>query len=78
VNVPRNGTGVIEIELLNITTDTEVRVIVPDGQVTVSPTSWSANPNDRKKQFNVRVKKQSREIKFSSGCGVAVVRVNVA
>ena len=77
VSILRNGTGMVDIELLNLTAATEVRVIVPDGQVTVSPTSWSANPNDRKKQFNVRVKKQSREIKFSSGCGVAVVRVNV-
>jgi hypothetical protein len=77
VNILRNSTGVIGIELLNLTAATEVRVIVPDGQVTVSPTSWNANPNDRKKQFNVRVKKQSREIKFQSGCGVAVVKVNV-
>ncbi len=77
ISIPRNGTGVISVTLQNLGGPTEVRAIVPDGQVTVSPLSWNAGPTSTVKQFQVRVKKQSRTITFSSGCGVAVVKVNV-
>lgn len=77
VNVPRNGSGVIAVTLQNVSGPTEVKVIGSDGQVTVSPLTWNAGPTSTVKQFQVKVKKQSRTITFSSGCGVAVVKVNV-
>ena len=77
VNIPRNGTGVISVTLQNVSGPTEVKVIGSDGQVTVSPLSWNIGPTSTVKQFQVRVKKQSRTITFSSGCGVAIVKVNV-
>jgi len=77
VSVPRNGTGVISVTLQNLNSPTVVNVLGSDGQVTVSPLSWNAGPTSTVKQFSVRAKKQSRTITFSSGCGVAVVKVNV-
>jgi hypothetical protein len=77
VNVPRNGSGVIAVTLQNVSGPTEVKVIGSDGQVTVLPLTWNAGPTSTVKQFQVRVKKQSRTITFQSGCGVAVVKVNV-
>ncbi len=77
VTIQRNGTGAIPVTLQNVSQPTEVKVLGSDGQVTVSPLGWSAGPTSTVKQFQVRVKKQSRTITFSSGCGVAVVRVNV-
>jgi hypothetical protein len=77
VTIPRNGSGVIAVTLQNVTSLTDVKVIGSDGQVTVSPLTWNAGPTSTVKQFQVRVKKQSRTITFQSGCGVAVVKVNV-
>jgi hypothetical protein len=77
VSIPRNGTGVIPVTLHDLTGPTEVRVIVPDGQVTLLELSWMASATSSTKQFQVRVKKQSRTITFQSGCGSVQVRVNV-
>lgn len=77
VAIPRNGSGVISVTLQNLNSPTVVNVLGSDGQVAVSPLSWNAGPTSTVKQFQVRVKKQSRTITFSSGCGVTVVKVNV-
>lgn len=77
VTIPRNSSGVVSVTLQNLSGPTVVNVLGSDGQVTVSPLSWNAGPTSTVKQFQVRVKKQSRTITFSSGCGVAVVKVNV-
>jgi capsular polysaccharide biosynthesis protein len=77
VTIPRNGSGVIAVTLQNVSSPVEVKVIGSDGQVTVSPLTWNAGPTSTVKQFQVRVKKQSRTITFQSGCGVVVVKVNV-
>lgn len=77
VSIPRNSTGSIGVILQDLTGPVEVKVIGSDGQVTVSPLSWTATATSSSKQFQVRVKKQSRTIRFESPCGVAVVRVNV-
>jgi len=77
VSIPRNGTGVISVTLQNVSGPTEVRAIVPDGQITVSPLSWNAGPTSTMKQFQVRTKKQSRTITFQSSCGSVSVKVNV-
>jgi len=78
VSIPRNGTGVISVTLQNLSGPTVVNVLGSDGQVTVSPLSWNAGPTSTVKQFQIKVKKQSRTITFSSGCGIAVVKVNVS
>lgn len=49
-----------------------------DGQVTVTPLTWTTGPTATIKQFQVKVKRQGRTITFRSPCGVAVVRVNVS
>lgn len=77
VSVPRNSSSTIAVTLQNVSKPTEVKVIGSDGQVTVSPLSWNAGPTSTVKQFSVRVKKQSRVISFQSGCGTAIVKVNV-
>lgn len=77
ISVPRNSTGSIPVTLQNVSGATEVRVSGSDGQVTVSPLVWQAGPSSTVKQFQVRVKKQSRTITFQSPCGKVDVRVNV-
>lgn len=79
VTIPRNSSGVIAVQLNDLTGAVTVNVVGSDGQVTVTPLSWNAGPTSTVKQFQVRVKnkKQVRELKFQSGCGTATVRVNV-
>lgn len=79
ITIPRNSSGVIAVQLNDLTGPVTVSVTGSDGQVTVTPLSWNAGPISTVKQFQVKVKnkKQVREIKFQSGCGNASVKVNV-
>lgn len=77
VTIRKNSTGTIAVTLNDLSGPTEVKVVGSDGQVTVSPLTWTADATSSVKQFSIRVKKQSRTIRFESPCGVAVVRVNV-
>lgn len=79
LDIPRNGTGEINVTLENLTEPTTVTVSGWDGQVSVSPTSKIASPTSAILSFRIKVKnkKMSREIKFQCGCGVAAVSVNV-
>lgn len=77
VNIVRNSSGLIVVTLSNVSSTVNVQVIGSDGQVTVSPLSWSAGPTSMTKRFSVRVKRQSRTITFQGPCGSVVVKVNV-
>lgn len=79
VAVPRNGAGVITVTLQNLSGPTEVKVLGSDGQVSITPLAWTANATSSQKQFQVKVKnkRQVRVVTFQSGCGQAVVKVNV-
>lgn len=77
ISVRRNTTAVIAVTLKDMTGPTTVTVTGSDGQVTVSPLSRTVSGTSASLQFNVKVKKQSRTIRFESPCGVAVVKVNV-
>lgn len=79
LSIRRNSGGTITVTLRDLSEPTVVEVDGSDGQVTVSPTTWSANSTSSQKQFSVRAKnkRQMREIVFRSGCGQAVVKVNV-
>jgi hypothetical protein len=77
VSIRRNSSGTIAVTLTGLTGPVEVKVIGSDGQVTVSPLTWTASATSSVKQFQLKVKKQSRTISFVSSCGSAVVRVNV-
>lgn len=77
ISIRRNSTGSIAVTLQDLSSPVEVKVIGSDGQVTVSPLSWQAGPTSTVKQFQVKVKRQSRTITFQSPCGTVEVRINV-
>lgn len=78
-SIPRNGTGVINVTMNNLTQPVTVNVLGSDGQVTVSPLSKTAAPTSSVLAFQVRAKnkKQTRLITFQSSCGSVNVNVNV-
>lgn len=77
VSIRRNSTGSIAVTLQDLSGPVQVRVIGSDGQVTVTELLWTASATSSTKQFQVRVKRQSRTITFQSPCGEVKVRVNV-
>lgn len=79
INIARNKSGIITVQLNDLSVPTDVKVIGSDGQVTVSPLTWSAGPTSTNKQFSIKVKnkKQTRKITFQSSCGSVDVMVNV-
>ena len=78
VTIPRNSSGVIAVQLNDLSGPVTVNVVGSDGQVTVTPLVWNVGPTSTVKQFQVKVKKQGRTITFTSPCGAAVVKVNVS
>lgn len=77
ITIRQNGSGTIPVTLTNLSGPTQVDVIGSSGQVTIFPLIWQAGPTSTNKQFQVKVKRQSRTITFQSPCGVVDVRVNV-
>lgn len=77
ITVPRNGTGTIAVTLQNLSGPVDVKMIAPDGQVTVSPMLWHAGPTSTVKQFRVRVRKRTRKIQIQSPCGTREVLIIV-
>lgn len=77
ITIRRNSFGTIPVTLTNLSASVLVTVIGSDGQVWVTPNSWTASPASSTKQFSVQVKKQGRTITFQSSCGSALTKVNV-
>lgn len=79
INVPRYGSGQINVTLSNLTGPTTVTVVGSSGQVQVFPLSATTKKTSTSEiiPFTVRVKHQSRTITFQTPFGSASVRVNV-
>lgn len=77
IRVPKNGTGVININVSNVSGPITVTHTGSDGQVQVTPASKTATVSSNILAFQVKVKKQGRTITFNSPCGSVQVRVNV-
>lgn len=77
VAIPKNGSGVISVNVSNLTGPVTVTHQGSDGQVMVTPLSRTAFATSNVLAFQVRVKKQSRTITFQSPCGSKTVKVVV-
>lgn len=77
IRVPKNGTGVININVSNVSGPVTVTHTGSGGGVQVTPPSKTATVSSNILAFQVRVKKQSRTITFNSPCGSKTVMVNV-
>jgi hypothetical protein len=78
INVPRNGSATINVNVSGVTSAVVVSHTGSDGQVKVTPLSKTAVASSNVLAFQVVVKRQSRTIVFNSACGSRSVKVNVA
>lgn len=76
VIIPRNGAMNVEVGLSDLIGTATITVSGSDGQVTVTPLAITG-PATSPFRFNVRVKRQSRTVAFSSPCGPKPMRVVV-
>lgn len=77
ISVAKNGSGVININVSNVSGSVTVTHAGSDGQVQVTPASRTATASSNILPFQVKVKKQGRMITFNSPCGSKSVKVNV-